>query len=166
MRARGRLRRWPCSCGRRARASRPACRRAFSRPWRHGASRRGPALGLWPGLSNGESIPGNACVVNSSELRKLAETRDILPLGTAPAGSERSAIAVAGLRILPFATSHDAAASFGFRVDAPDGDALGYLTDSGVVTGAAHAALHDVRILALESNHDETMLKDDMSRTL
>lgn len=97
----------------------------------------------------------NACVVNSSELRKLAETRDILPLGTAPAGSERSAIAVAGLRILPFATSHDAAASFGFRVDAPDGDALGYLTDSGVVTGAAHAALHDVRILALESNHDK-----------
>lgn len=105
-------------------------------------------------------------MVNSSELRKLAETCDILPLGTAPAGSERSAIAVAGLRILPFATSHDAAASFGFRVDAPDGDALGYLTDSGVVTGAAHAALHDVRILALESNHDETMLKDDMSRTL
>ena len=102
----------------------------------------------------------NACVANSSELRKLAETRDILPLGTAPAGSGRSAIAAAGLRILPFATSHDAAASFGFRVDAPDGDALGYLTDSGVVTSAAHAALHDVRILALESNHDETMLKN------
>ena len=100
----------------------------------------------------------NACVANSSELRKLAETRDILPLGTAPAGSERSAIAAAGLRIFPFATSHDAAASFGFRVDAPDGDALGYLTDSGVVTGAAHAALHDVRILALESNHDPKML--------
>ena len=57
---RGRSRRWPCSCGRRARASRPACRRAFSRPWRHGASRRGPALGLWPGLLNGESIPGSA----------------------------------------------------------------------------------------------------------
>ena len=56
-RARGRSRRWPCSCGRRARASRPACRRAFSRPWRHGASRRGPALGLWPGLLNGGEHP-------------------------------------------------------------------------------------------------------------
>ena len=102
----------------------------------------------------------NACVENGSELRKLAETRDILSLGAAPAGSKKNTIDAAGLRILPFATSHDAAASFGFRVDAPDGDALGYLTDSGVVTGAAHAALHDVRILALESNHDETMLKN------
>lgn len=102
----------------------------------------------------------NACVVNGSELRKLAETRNILSLDAAPAESNENTISAAGLRVLPFATSHDAAASFGFRVEAPDGDALGYLTDSGVVTGAAHAALHDVRILALESNHDETMLKN------
>ena len=65
-----------------------------------------------------------------------------------------------GLRVLPFATSHDAAASFGFRIEAPDGDALGYITDSGIVTSAAHTALRDVRILALESNHDERMLKN------
>ena len=59
----------------------------------------------------------------------------------------------------PFATSHDAAASFGFRIeDAADGDAVGYLTDSGIVTAQAHAALRDVRILALESNHDPKML--------
>ena len=61
---------------------------------------------------------------------------------------------------LRHATSHDAAASFGFRVESPDGDALGYITDSGIVTSAAHAALRDVRILALESNHDERMLKN------
>lgn len=68
-------------------------------------------------------------------------------------------IEAAGLRVIPFATSHDAAASFGFRIEDPaDGDALGYLTDSGVVTPAAHAALRDVRILALESNHDPKML--------
>lgn len=66
----------------------------------------------------------------------------------------------AGLHVIPFATSHDAAASFGFRVESPDGDALGYITDSGIVTSAAHAALRDVRILALESNHDERMLKN------
>lgn len=64
-----------------------------------------------------------------------------------------------GARVIPFATSHDAAASFGFRIeDAADGDAIGYLTDSGVVTPAARAALADVRILALESNHDPKML--------
>ena len=63
------------------------------------------------------------------------------------------------MRIIPFATSHDAAASFGFRIeDAADGDAVGYLTDSGIVTAQAHAALRDVRILALESNHDPKML--------
>lgn len=43
--------------------------------------------------------------------------------------------------------------------EAPDGDALGYITDSGIVTSAAHTALRDVRILALESNHDERMLQ-------
>lgn len=63
------------------------------------------------------------------------------------------------MRAFPFATSHDAAASFGFRVEAPDGDALGYITDSGIVTSTAHSALRDVRILALESNHDERMLQ-------
>lgn len=69
------------------------------------------------------------------------------------------AIEAAGMRIVPFATSHDAAASFGFRIeDAADGDAIGYLTDSGIVTTQAHAALRDVRILALESNHDPKML--------
>ena len=73
---------------------------------------------------------------------------------------EEHVIGAAGLRVLPFATSHDAAASFGFRIEAPDGDALGYITDSGIVTSAAHAALRDVRILALESNHDERMLKN------
>ena len=68
-------------------------------------------------------------------------------------------IEAAGMRIVPFATSHDAAASFGFRIeDAADGDAIGYLTDSGIVTAQAHAALRDVRILALESNHDPKML--------
>lgn len=73
--------------------------------------------------------------------------------------ADPGAVEAAGMRIVPFATSHDAAASFGFRIeDAADGDAIGYLTDSGIVTAQAHAALRDVRILALESNHDPKML--------
>ena len=78
---------------------------------------------------------------------------------SAPHAAGLGAIEAAGMRIIPFATSHDAAASFGFRIeDAADGDAVGYLTDSGIVTAQAHAALRDVRILALESNHDPKML--------
>ena len=65
---------------------------------------------------------------------------------------------LAGMRIFPFATSHDAAASFGFRIEC-DGDALGFMTDSGIVTPAAHDALQDVRLLALECNHDSKMLE-------
>lgn len=96
------------------------------------------------------------CVANSDALAKVAEAFKVRELATA-AGA--SVIEAAGVRVIPFATSHDAAASFGFRIeDAADGDAIGYLTDSGVVTPAAHAALADVRILALESNHDPKML--------
>lgn len=129
-----------------------------------------------------------ACTANSSALAKVAEAFDVRELTTAcalagsrdmacaafdgsaahaaPAGQDSTphaagpgAVEAAGMRIIPFATSHDAAASFGFRIeDAADGDAVGYLTDSGIVTAQAHAALRDVRILALESNHDPKML--------
>ena len=72
----------------------------------------------------------------------------------------------------PFATSHDAAASFGFRFDEPvprvgeDGapevaaDALGFVTDTGFMTDEASRALAGVRLLALESNHDDRMLRE------
>lgn len=130
-----------------------------------------------------------ACTANSSALAKVAEAFDLRELTAACAPADNQgmanaafddatphaaiapaehdsphaagpgAIEAAGMRITPFATSHDAAASFGFRIeDATDGDAVGYLTDTGVVTAQAHAALRDVRILALESNHDPKML--------
>ncbi len=135
------------------------------------------------GLAKIGNVPpvfaAGACTANSSALSKAAEAFDVRELTTACAlaGSRDmasaafddatphaaiagpGAVETAGMRITPFATSHDAAASFGFRIeDATDGDAVGYLTDTGVVTAQAHAALRDVRILALESNHDPKML--------
>lgn len=123
------------------------------------------------GLAKIGNVPpvfaAGACTANSSALAKVAEAFDVRELTTAGAAFDDatphtavpSTIEAAGMRITPFATSHDAAASFGFRIeDAADGDAVGYLTDSGVVTVQAHAALRDVRILALESNHDPKML--------
>lgn len=59
----------------------------------------------------------------------------------------------------PFKTSHDAVASFGFRFMYGK-DALGYITDTGIVLPEAHNALLGVRILALESNHDICMLNE------
>lgn len=69
------------------------------------------------------------------------------------------ALSFGDITVHPFPTSHDAAGSCGFRVESSDGDALGFLTDSGVVLPEAHEALRDVRILALESNHDPRMLE-------
>ena len=120
--------------------------------------RRLAKLGCAPAI-----YANDACVENSSELRKIAMHSMFCLFRQHFSNKKlsRSTSSVPqGLRVLPFATSHDAAASFGFRVESPDGDALGYITDSGIVTSAAHAALRDVRILALESNHDERMLKN------
>lgn len=76
---------------------------------------------------------------------------------------------LAGVHVVSFATSHDAAESMGFRFEgeraprangvAGGTDALGYVTDSGVLSDEALACLSDVRLLALESNHDAHLLE-------
>ena len=38
-------------------------------------------------------------------------------------------------------------------------DVLGFMTDTGIVTSAAHAHLQGCRILAIEGNHDPRMLE-------
>lgn len=69
------------------------------------------------------------------------------------------AISAGAMQVHGFHTSHDAAESFGFRIESAQ-DALGYLTDSGCVTPEAHKALQYVRLLALEANHDAQMLRE------
>lgn len=64
---------------------------------------------------------------------------------------------LAGMRVQAFPTSHDVADPMGFRFSTGD-DALGFCTDTGELGPEALAALAGVRILALESNHDERML--------
>ncbi len=72
---------------------------------------------------------------------------------------EGQQLSLAGLQVAPFATSHDSISSFGFRIW--DGlDCLGYMTDTGIVTEAAHEALVGCRILAIEANHDPNMLEN------
>jgi len=90
--------------------------------------------------------------------------------GTGPtlraAGIERERIAVkrgepfsvAGVEVLPFATSHDAAQPVGYRLQAC-GRAVGLATDTGVLTEEALEALADVDVLGIESNHCERMLE-------
>lgn len=64
---------------------------------------------------------------------------------------------LAGMTVRSFPTSHDVADPMGFRFSTAD-DALGYCTDTGELGPEALDALRDVRILALEANHDARML--------
>ena len=68
------------------------------------------------------------------------------------------ALEVAGVRVETFPTSHDVVNPCGFRFCC-EGDAIGYATDTGVLTPEALDLLADARILALESNHDIPMLR-------
>ena len=94
----------------------------------------------------------------SSELREL---RDAIDLRHFASGDDLS---LAGMAVHAFPTSHDAAESFGFRFDV-DGagadaghDSVGFMTDTGIVTGEAFESLLGCRVLALEANHDLQML--------
>ncbi|MCX8007685.1 MAG: MBL fold metallo-hydrolase [Coriobacteriia bacterium] len=69
------------------------------------------------------------------------------------------AIRVAGLSLTPFRSSHDAAEPVGFRISFPSGRALGYLSDSGVLTDETLEALAACEVLAVEANHDLEMLE-------
>lgn len=91
----------------------------------------------------------------SRDIGELLE-RDLCDIASFAAGDE---LDLAGFAVHAFATSHDAAQSFGFRVEC-GGDAIGYVTDTGVVTPQAHEALGGCRLLAIEANHDRTMLAE------
>lgn len=88
----------------------------------------------------------------SKELSQLGESVPIRNF------NESSQLSFSGIEVYPFATHHDTAKSFGFRIES-DGDAIGYLTDSGTLDDAIYDALSNVRILGIESNHDSHMLE-------
>ena len=94
-----------------------------------------------------------ATYANSKNIQETAQLTEVVGLDA------EDQLSLAGMEVFAFDTSHDAASSFGFRLWAGE-DALGFMTDTGVVTGVAHEALQGCRVLALEANHDPTMLKN------
>ncbi len=62
------------------------------------------------------------------------------------------------LKILPFPVSHDAVDPVGFRIFSDEGDIV-LATDTGKVTDEIRQVVDGARVLVLESNHDEHMLK-------
>ena len=63
-----------------------------------------------------------------------------------------------GMRITPFATSHDTVQSCGYVVETADGRKAAVATDTGCVTDSMHRALTGCNLVYIESNHDVGML--------
>jgi phosphoribosyl 1,2-cyclic phosphodiesterase len=63
------------------------------------------------------------------------------------------------MEIQTFHTTHDAAAPVGFTITTGEGK-IGFVTDLGIATRLVAERLKGCRILVLESNHDEQLLRD------
>lgn len=70
-----------------------------------------------------------------------------------------STFMVDDLQVRPFAITHDARAPVGFSIATHEGK-IGVATDLGVVTRLVADCLTDCRVLVVETNHDEVMLRD------
>lgn len=92
-------------------------------------------------------------IATNKGLQKAAESNEVRFI---EAGQRISAGMIEAI-VLP--TSHDVEVSFGFRIECGS-DALGFITDTGIVLPEALSGLRDVRILGLECNHDTVMLKN------
>ncbi len=67
--------------------------------------------------------------------------------------------AIDDLVVRPFAITHDSLAPVGFSFAGESGK-VGVATDLGVVTRLVTDCLQDCRVLVVETNHDEEMLRD------
>ena len=63
------------------------------------------------------------------------------------------------LKMSAFPITHDAAAPVGYVIETDEGK-IGIATDLGIATRLVTQRLQDCRVLILESNHDEEMLRD------
>ncbi|MFR7797757.1 MAG: MBL fold metallo-hydrolase [Collinsella sp.] len=68
-------------------------------------------------------------------------------------------LSIAGIQVQTYSTSHDVINPVGYRFDTLD-DSIGFATDTGELSSQAMNTLEDCRVLALESNHDVTMLRE------
>lgn len=65
---------------------------------------------------------------------------------------------VAGFWVESFPTYHDAVASCGYRITAPDKTVLAFATDLGVISPEVWQAMQGAHLVALEANYDRYLL--------
>ena len=67
---------------------------------------------------------------------------------------------VAGMLVLPFATSHDCQESCGYHINTYDGRRAAVATDLGYNSNEVRRNIADTDLLVIESNHDVRMLQN------
>ena len=90
-----------------------------------------------------------------------AAVRDEWGVGELPVWRELAPprpLALCGLRFVPFTIPHDAAQTVAFRIETPAG-AVGFATDVGAVTPELVERFADCRLLVIESNHADALLR-------
>ncbi len=95
-----------------------------------------------------------------SNIETLAELEKHGHLAGTAGGTEIPAdgTELCGMKITPFATSHDTVRSWGYTIETADGRKAAIATDTGCVTDSMHAALTGCDLVYIESNHDVGML--------
>lgn len=73
---------------------------------------------------------------------------------------DKHGIEAAGMRVVPFRTSHDSRESVGYVIHTPDDRRIAVATDLGYLSETVFEAVSGCDLLAIESNHDIGMLQN------
>ena len=91
--------------------------------------------------------------------RELLKKNDYIS-GCIEAHEPIFSVRIGDISVESFLTSHDSACPVGYKIKNESGDSFGHMTDTGIVTNSAAAALEGCRRVVLEANHDPDMLKN------
>lgn len=109
------------------------------------------------GLKLFTSKTGCAVYGQKKTLRQLADSEKLSP--NAPIIELTGKISVCGMEVSCFDTPHDTVQSCGYRIHTSDDKYCAVCTDLGHITPEVDAALTGCRMVLIESNYDEGMLR-------
>jgi len=92
-------------------------------------------------------------LIKLCELDKVSDTAMLIDVSG-------KTISCGGCEVTPFSISHDAVQPCGFRVKTSDDKYCAVCTDTGYVTQEAENAMKGCRLVLIEANYDENMLRN------
>lgn len=102
---------------------------------------------------------GCAVYGQKKTLRQLVDSDKISPKSHVVELTDNN-ISICGMEIKPFNTPHDTIQSCGYKIHTPDDKYCAVCTDLGYITDEVDEALTGCRMVLIESNYDENMLRN------